>query len=245
MSNITAVYCLKSKKDRNNVEIYNQLVELLNRQIAQGGELYIQGLYEAKKGFRCENLDPRENGFKIAKGEYFLLVDGKSYDATLSRLHQACRSGEYKVEAWPLTGVPDNDAVYASSDEAEFDLEKFLSDDEIDTAAPKVDENDYIRELDVKLPSMLENIYSDEDVSTNYITIYQIGERMRGRYEDTWGISAYNANDFTDPATAEFFKQLTNNRYQYSNCCNFKYNFYFHYITIIKAISPTIKLNFL
>ena len=209
MSNVTAVYCLKNKKDRNNVQMYCELAEVINRQIAQGGELYIQGLYEAKKGFRCENLDPRENDFKIAKGEYFLLVDGESSDATRHRLHRACRSWKEESKTWPLTGVPDNEAVYASSEEVEFDLEKFLSDDGgDDDDAPEVDENDYIRELDVEIPSILENVSQNEDVSANYLTFYQIQERMRNRCEDIWGISAYNASDFTDPATAKFFQQL-------------------------------------
>ena len=61
MDNALVIYCVKPKKERQNIEKYRALVELLNRQSAQSGgeqELRVLGLFEAKKGFRCENFDP-------------------------------------------------------------------------------------------------------------------------------------------------------------------------------------------
>ena len=92
--NATMVYALKSKAERQNVEKYLQLAKLINRQGGEGAKLEILGLYEAKKGFRCESTDPYQSGFKVAKGEYFLLVDGNDYDANRARLHRACRTQE-------------------------------------------------------------------------------------------------------------------------------------------------------
>ena len=214
MVNITAIYCLKDKKDRNNIEKYCQIVEFLNRQTAQGDRLCIQGLYEAKKAFRCENLDPYGRAFRIARGEYFLLVDGKDYDTNTWRLQRACRSEEEAHLARPLIGIPDDEDVYAGNDDDEFDLDVLLNgllDDmekDSDSESDGSDENDYIRLLDVQLPSIPEKLHENEDLSANYIAVYQIHEATKFEREDTWGIFAYTAKDFADPELSELFKNL-------------------------------------
>ena len=196
MANVTAIYCLKAKKDRTNVEMYRNIVNLINRQSRQGMELEVQGLFEAKKNFRCENFDDYGTGFIVAKGEYFLMVDGKSYDATFWRLMRACRTEKERQSAWILTGVPENEDVYDDS----FDVEK--------RQAPKLDENKYFRQLPVEFPS------SDEPQpsafpSENYISVYDIREASMEQREDTWSIRKYMAEDFADrPEIQSIFKQL-------------------------------------
>ena len=172
--NVTALYCLRSKKDRRNVGMYRELVELINRQSAQGDYMFIQGLFEAKKDFRCESLEQYGRAFRISKGEYFLLVDGKDCDATLARLHRACRSAEEQQSFWPLTGLPDDGRVY--------------------------DGDAYLEFVDVELPQEIEEeeIAASEVPESNYLTVYTITETTQTQNELTWGIARYGEKDFAD-----------------------------------------------
>ena len=172
--NVTALYCLRSKKDRRNVGMYRELVELINRQSAQGDYMFIQGLFEAKKDFRCESLEQYGRAFRISKGEYFLLVDGKDCDATLARLHRACRSAEEQQSFWPLTGLPDDGRVY--------------------------DGDAYLEFVDVELPQEIEEeeIAANEVPESNYLTVYTITETTQTQNELTWGIARYGEKDFAD-----------------------------------------------
>lgn len=195
MANVTAVYCLKAKKDRTNIEMYGNIVNLINRQSRQGGILQVQGLFEAKKNFRCEDFDDYKTGFSVSKGEYFLLVDGKDYDATRWRLMRACRSEEEAQTAWILTGVPDNNAVYEDA----FGVEKCQD--------PNLNENKYFKQLPVVFLSSGDK--PKALTSENYISVYDISERTPKYREDTWAIRKYTAEDFADrPELLGIFKQL-------------------------------------
>ena len=185
MANVTAVYCMRSKKDRQDVGKYRELVELIDRYAAQGTSMGILGLFEAKKAFRCESLDPSESAFRIAKGEYFLLVDCKDYDATLSRLQRACRSGEYSDIAWPLIGLPDDERVYGG--------------------------DAHLESVDVGLPQEIEEeeIAANEVAESNYITVYTISEATPTDSEMTWGIVSYREKDFADaPEILPLFRKF-------------------------------------
>ena len=183
--NVTALYCLKSKKDRRNVEMYRGLVEVMNRQAAQGGCMFIQGLFEAKKAFRCESLDPYGRAFRISKGEYFLLVDCKDFDATLARLHRACRSAAEQTTVWPLIGLPDNERVYGTDAYLEF--------------------------VEVELPQEIEegDIVAGEIAESNYVTVYTIREAPPNGSEMTFGIARYTEKDFADaPEMLPLFRKF-------------------------------------
>lgn len=197
MASITAVYCFKNKKERRDLERYRELVRLLDRQSEQGNMLLLQGLYEAKKNFRCCNIDPCGRGFRIEPGEYFLLVDGKDYDTNHWRLHRACRTEEEVRRAWPLVGVPDNDEVYAGPGEDE------------ERTDPECDENRYFRQLPVDLPWGEDALLPPEKRRENYVSVYGIHEETPFEREDTWGIAACSEEQFADtPKLLTLFRQL-------------------------------------
>ena len=192
---ITAVYCLKAKKDRTNIEMYGHIVDLINRQIRQGGILQVQGLFEAKKNFRCDDFDDYKTGFSVSKGEYFLLVNGEYCDTNCWRLRRACRSEEETQTAWILSGVPDNDAVYEDA----IKVEKHQD--------PKLVENKYFKQLSVIFMSSGDK--PSASASDNYISVYDISEKTPKYREDTWAIRKYTAEDFADkPELLSIFKQL-------------------------------------
>jgi hypothetical protein len=194
MAEVTAIYCMKNKSDRNAPDMYCKLAELLNRQAAQGGNVTILGVYEAKKAFRCENIDPYGRGIRIAAGEYFLLADGDSDDTNHWRLHRACRSEEEAHGAWPLVGWPDDGDVYRNFRKSEEGIPV---------------ENAYMKRLDIALPRIAENIRTSGEPADNYMSVYQIHEATPSEREDTWGISLYTEKDFSDnPEYGRVFKEL-------------------------------------
>ena len=185
MANVTAIYCMRSKKDRRNVDMYRELVEVINRQSAQGDYMGIQGLFEAKKAFRCESLDPCERAFRISKGEYFLLVDCKDWNANLARLHRACRSAEEQPSVWPLIGLPDDERVYGT--EAYFEF------------------------VDVELPQKIDeaDVAANEVPEKNSLTVYTISEATPTQDEMTWRIARYDEQDFSDaPEMLPLFRKF-------------------------------------
>ena len=185
MANVTAIYCMRSKKDRRNVDMYRELVEVINRQSAQGDYMFIQGLFEAKKAFRCESLEQYGRAFRISKGEYFLLVDCKDWNATLARLHRACRSAEEQRSFWPLTGLPDDERVYGT--------------------------DAYLEYMDIELPQEIEAeaIAAGEVPEKNYITVYTISETTPTEDEVTWRIARYDEKDFSDvPEMLPLFRKF-------------------------------------
>ena len=194
MAEVTAIYCWKTKNDRNDIEKYCELAEFLNRQAAQGGNLEILGIYEAREAFRCDNLDPYGRGIRIAAGECFLLVDGDSDDTNHWRLHRACRSEEEAHKAWPFVGCPEDIEVYRNFME---------SDDGIPF------ENPYMRQLDISLPRVPEDFRTAGNAAENYMSVWQIHEATPSEREDTWGISLFTEKDFADkPEYCRVFKEL-------------------------------------
>ena len=151
MSNATVVYCFPKKADRKDINKYLELAKFINRQASEGAELSIQGLFEAKKGFHCDTLNPIGHNFNVAKGECFLLVDGKTQDANHWRLHRAVRSEEERQLCWPWTGIPCNEAVYETGCRPD-DLLKELADLMGESVEDETDEtdccpDDFLKEL--------------------------------------------------------------------------------------------------
>ena len=224
MANITAIYCLKAKKDRQDVEKYRELVKLLNRQIAQGGlewEMEILGLYEAKKTFRCENHDPYGRNFVVTKGEYFLMVNGKDFETNHWSLHRACRSEEERHNAWPLVGEAD---IFDAEEESKRYLAQLLKDDSpqddsetepsklleylasklesdsstVEQSEEAIDENAFFRQLPIELPQIITDHTKTEDVSKNYIVAYTISEYTPSMPIEDVGYSVYTEKEFAD-----------------------------------------------
>ena len=200
MANIIAIYCLKAKKDRQDVEKYRELVKLLNRQIAQGGlvwEMKILGLYEAKKTFRCENHDPYGRNFWVTKGEYFLLVKMQDFDANHWRLQRACRSEEERHNAWPLVGEAE-DFGFGFCDDDLNDLLGELPELVEPSLKPTDDESEYYRKLPIELPQIITDHTKTEDVSKNYIVAYTISEYTPSMPIEDVGYSVYTEKEFAD-----------------------------------------------
>ncbi len=211
MSNATIVYALSSKAARLRAENYFPAFKLIERQALEGAELSIQALYQAKKKFRCENLDQYGRPFIIAPGEYFLLVDGKTQDATRVRLLRAARTKEEEHQAWLETGIPEKDEVYDTPGKDEMgDLLDLLLDNDASDAneeneeeSPKLDENDYFKKVPIELPDY-PLAHAD-----NYVMTYEIREATSTEQEEIQCISTFTPDMFADtPSVQASFRRL-------------------------------------
>ena len=188
MANVTMIYCLSKKADRKDLEKYRELAKLIVRQEYESFGLSIQGLYEAKRNFRCNSNNPPYRNFIISKGEMFLLCDGKSQDATIVRLLRIARTKEEEHRAFCLMGIPEKEEVY----ETDQDLDFLFGDDEEEDSATNdgigSGDNDYLREIAFDIPEYDDEMLPEDQQGEDYVMCYKIHEAKNRDYEATWGI---------------------------------------------------------
>ncbi len=190
MANVTMIYCLSKKADRRDLEKNRELAKLIVRQEYESFGLSIQGLYEAKRNFRCISNNPPYKNFIIAKGEMFLLCDGKSQAATVERLLRIARTKEEEDTAFCLMGLPEDEIVYETNQDSDFfslDDDDSMEDSTTNDGKGSGD-NDYLREIAFDIPEYAEEVLPEDQQGDDYVMCYKIHEATCNDYESTWGI---------------------------------------------------------